>query len=189
MPTLSLTDLHRRISQHDSNLKALRGELESRQRQLAALTRRKEELRAQLQQVEAEMAGVTTGAQRLAAGTKKVVAKKKSSPKKPTPKPLSLKPKTDPEALSAFLLNMLREVGRPMTVSQMAAEAERRGFQSGSTNFLKLVENRTYALKKLGRLKRAGDKPGFVPVPSSSQGATPKAAPRPGTAKGGSAKR
>src|ERR1022692_1949794 len=62
MPTATATQplqvLAQRISQHETELAQLRKEYETRQKQLTALARRKEQLQEQLEQVEAEIANV-----------------------------------------------------------------------------------------------------------------------------------
>src|SRR5207237_2982891 len=61
MTTVLLDDLAQRISQQEAQLQALRRELETRQQQLAQLSQRKEQLLTQLQQVDAEIAGIAGG--------------------------------------------------------------------------------------------------------------------------------
>src|SRR5215471_17089319 len=56
-PVVPLADLAQRIAHHEAELTQLRQEYEARQAQLATLTRRKKDLQAQLQQVEAEIQG------------------------------------------------------------------------------------------------------------------------------------
>jgi hypothetical protein len=62
MTAVLLDDLAQRISQQEAQLHALRRELETRQQHLAQLTQRKEHLLAQLQQLDAEIAGIAGGA-------------------------------------------------------------------------------------------------------------------------------
>jgi hypothetical protein len=57
-------------------------------------------------------------------------------------------PSADQPKLADFIVTMLREAGRPLTVRQLAEEAKRRGFVSASSNFPKMVEARTYDLKR-----------------------------------------
>jgi hypothetical protein len=83
---------------------------------------------------------------------------------------------------------MLRDAGRPLTVKDLAEGAKRRGFQSRSRHFSRMVEVRVRELKRKKILQRAVGQPGFVltkPGEGQSQGAltmhapttTPKAAP------------
>jgi TolA-binding protein len=58
MTTVLLDDLAQRISQQEAQLQALRRDLETRQQQLAQLAQRKEQLLTQLEQVDAEIAGI-----------------------------------------------------------------------------------------------------------------------------------
>src|SRR6266851_1598857 len=68
MTPIPLQDLARRLSQQESELQALRRELEVRQHQVADLTRRKEGLLTQLQQIDGEIAALVTGSRPAAAG-------------------------------------------------------------------------------------------------------------------------
>ena len=60
MPAVSLTDLQQQIAERERELQVLRQELESRQGHLIELTRRKEDLQRQLQQVEEEITTLAT---------------------------------------------------------------------------------------------------------------------------------
>ena len=60
MPAVSLTDLQQQIAERERELQALRQELESRRSHLIELTRRKEDLQRQLQQVEEEITTLAT---------------------------------------------------------------------------------------------------------------------------------
>src|SRR5438445_13325581 len=61
MATALLEDLAQRISQQESELQALRRELETRRRQLATLTQRKQELLSQLRQIDEEIGTLAGG--------------------------------------------------------------------------------------------------------------------------------
>src|SRR5207302_11230012 len=63
MAIVLLDDLAQRISQQEGQLQALRRDLETRQRQLSGLTQRKQQLLAQLQQIDTQIAAVATGTQ------------------------------------------------------------------------------------------------------------------------------
>jgi hypothetical protein len=169
MPDLSLENLQRRINLQDSELQRLRQELESRQTQLDTLTQRKRELQAHLQQVEAEMASIAAGTRRPAAASAKPSLKRQAPKRPPTRKPAS-------GSLPALIIAMIRETGGPLTVKQLALEAKRRGFKSTSRNFPKIVETRTYDLKRTGILQRAADQSGFI-LAQSTNGQAPAATP------------
>jgi hypothetical protein len=159
MATLTLDDIQQRIARRDSELQALRRELEDRQSQLTSLTRRREELQDQLQQIEAEMAAI-------AAGKRPKAVPPKASMQEPPPGPTAGHMPGQP-SLADLIVAMIREAGRPLTVKQMTDEARRRGFQSSSANFAKVVESRTHALKNRGVLRRSAAQPGYVLVDSS----------------------
>jgi hypothetical protein len=185
MPNLSLEDLQQRIHRRDTELLALRRQLQDRQNQLASLTSRQEELRAQLQRVEAEIAALTSGSKTVAS----TIAGPAPAAKKRPPSVRSSQP-----PLPLLLVTLLREAGRPLTARELAEEAKRRGFKSGSGNFVRLVETRTAELKRKGILRRAVGQPGFV-VGRSTGARTnktavgPKARPGQQTARGRSANR
>ena len=196
MTTILLDDLAQRIRQQEVQLEALRRELETRQRKLATLAERKAGLLAKIQQVDAEIAAITSGKKGGKASQHKAAAalparavglgrpsgngaaitakRGPASAQVGNGKAKSV-PSADQPKLSDFIVTMLREVGRPLTVRQLALEAKGRGFVSTSNNFPKLVETRTYDLKRKGILKRAADQPGFV-LAQSQNGKAKKAA-------------
>jgi len=147
MPTLSLDAIEQRIAQRDAELQRLRRDLEARRSRLQALTQRKEELQAKLQQIEAEMAAVTTGAKRPQA------AAPKAAPKKPTPQP-STAGKANQPSLASEIVAVIRSAGRPLTAKHLVQEVKRRCFKSSSANFTKMVETRLWDLKKQGVVQR-----------------------------------
>jgi hypothetical protein len=152
MPSLSLEDIHRRIAQRDSELQALRQQLATRQSQLTSLTQRRQELQRQLQQVEAEMAAIAAG--KPSTGTRPQVMTQ-------APKPPATSTPVQP-ALPVLIVSILREAGRSLTVTQVAEEAKRRGFQSSSGNFATVVQARVQDLRKGGIVQRATDGPGYT---------------------------
>jgi hypothetical protein len=91
-----------------------------------------------------------------------------------------------------LIVTMIREAGQPLTVKQLTDEAKRRGFQSRSGNFARLMETRLQELKKKGIVRRAANQPGYTlaqatkektpksgPTKSAGQGATPKIPAKP----------
>jgi hypothetical protein len=152
MPAISVQDLHQQIAERERELKALREELESRKDHVAALIRRKEELRNQLRQVEKELAALSAGAP---AATEQP---KPAAPSAPTPGT----PAKDRPKLGEMIVVMLREAGKPMTARQLSEEAHRRGFQSASNDPVKPFEARLQELKKKGTVRRAPGQPGYV---------------------------
>jgi hypothetical protein len=184
MPNLSLEDLQQRIHRRDAELQTLRQQLQNRQNQLTSLTSRQQELRAQLQRVEAEIAALTSGS--------KTVAPTIAGPGPATKKRTRTGRGSQPP-LRDLLVTILRETGRPLTARELAEEAKRRGFKSNSADFVRLVETRTFELKKKGILRRAEGQPGFLVARSAGKPSDRKAVRldhKPGqkTARGGVAK-
>jgi hypothetical protein len=154
MAKLSLEDLQRRINLRDSELQQLRQALEARQNELAALNQRKQELETNLRQVDAEIATLVAG--------KRPPAIVPQAP----PITLGREPIAPTESthlsLPALLVEIVRQASGPMTVKQLADEAKRRGAQSASSKFPRVVQTRVYALVQKSVLKRAADHSGFV---------------------------
>jgi hypothetical protein len=174
--TIPLNDLTQRITQQEAKLEQMRQQYAARQKQLVELTRRKEELQNQLRQVESEMQTVT--------GSSPPVATAAAAAQKPTPTPTT----TDHPTLPAFLVEVVREAGRRMTVPELADEVVRRNFPTTSTNIPNLVGDATKKLVKRGVFRRAKDKPGVVlakPTSDRKAHTTKKAAtpPKPTTPK------
>jgi hypothetical protein len=168
MPTLSLDAIEQRIAQRDAELQRLRRDFETRRSRLQALTQRKEELQAKLQQIEAEMAAVVAGAKRPQA------ASPKAAPKKPLPP--STTSKTNQASLASLIVGVMRSAGRPLTAKHLTKEVKRRGFKSSSADFTKVVGTRLWDLKKQGLVRQAPDKPGYILAPPAN-GPAPKAGP------------
>jgi hypothetical protein len=161
MAVLPLDDLAARISQQEAQLQGLRRELESRQRQLADLAEKKERLLSQLQQIDAQIAGI--------AGRPQPV--KSSRAKKAKTKPgrvvvIGNQARNGVPAgrptLRELIVTMIREAGRPLTVKEMAQEAKRRRFKSSSHDFPRMLAVRARELKHAGILKAAVGQPGFA---------------------------
>src|SRR5260370_24361836 len=117
MNTTAFNDLARRISNQEVEVQKLRREFDERQRKLASLTKRKEDLQAQLRQIEAESAALVTGMPKKstvgpltrAKTTKSQPAKnaKSSSPKSPAPSRNSTG--TTGLTLAALILRLIQE--------------------------------------------------------------------------------
>src|SRR5689334_1710010 len=61
-----------------------------------------------------------------------------------------------------LIVTLLREARRPLTVKELSQEMKRRGFQSQSSNFSKMLANRARELKRKGVLRGAVGQPGYV---------------------------
>jgi hypothetical protein len=95
---------------------------------------------------------------------------------------------TEHPTLPAFLVEVVREAGRRMTVPELAEEVVRRNFPTTSRNIPNLVGDATKKLVKRGVFRRSKDKPGVVlakPVADRKAPTTKKAAtpPKPTTPK------
>jgi hypothetical protein len=143
MPPATLEALEQHIAERESELQALRQQLEQRRKRLEALARRKEQLEARLREVDAEIGELVRG---------------------------GVPPKVGPPAgagagrmsLADFLVAILREVRRPLTVRQFVAELKRRGFHTTSANLPNLVKARAYELVHRGIFRRPRGRRGFA---------------------------
>jgi regulator of replication initiation timing len=167
MSAISLEDLSQQIAQRERELEALRQELESRRNQFTALTRRKEELLSQLQQVEAEIAALT------AASSASTGQPQKAAP--PTPSQTS--GKDGKPTLRELILQVLRETGRAMTARQLSEEIQRRGFQLTGRNPSKSVESRLQEMKQKRLVQRASSQPGYILASTAQNAAAEKTTP------------
>jgi hypothetical protein len=157
MPATSVESLQQEIRQRERELQQLRQELQSRRDHLTELTRRKEELQNQLQQVEAEIAALATTTQR------PQPAKPIIPPHTPGRTHIKVQPR-----LGELIVTMLREASSPMTARQLSEEAGRRGFRAKSQDQVKSMEARLQNLKHQGVVRRASGQPGYVLVPASN---------------------
>lgn len=157
MPAISLTELQEQIAQREQELQALREELQNRQSHLAELTRRKEDLQSQLRQIDEEIAALAATA-----------AREAPAPAGPTVPPTATS--ASQPRLGDLIEIMLREAAKPMTASQLSAEAQRRGFQPRGKNLVKSIEARLQDLKNKGIVRRASGQPGYV-LTASTNGA------------------
>ncbi len=163
---IPLQDLAKRIRQQQAELEKLRQEYQVRQAHLSDLTRHKEELQAQLRQVEAEMQGLDKGVTPAA---------------KPAPAKAGKKP-TSGVSLSQFLIQTVTDAGRPVTAKELATEVVRRKFPTTSHNIPGLIDTQVSLLVKKGLLQRAQDQAGVLPAQPLPKRAAPAAKPKPATA-------
>ena len=157
MPTdvLSFQGLSQRIQHQEAELAKLRGEFETRKKQLADLARRKEELQAQLHEVESEIQAVHVSTQ-----TPKA-ALPPSTPKKPAAaKPAAKKRKG--VSLAQFLTDCVREARKPITTKELAEEVVRTKYPTKSSNIRAMVDTRVGELVTKGIFRRADNQPGVV---------------------------
>jgi hypothetical protein len=184
-PAAPLDVLAQQIARQQAELEALRREYETRQTRLTDLSRRKEELTAQLQQVEADIHATTQGQPPRPASAKPA---KPTAPRPqphgrpPQPATPAAKPKpARPHTLPALLVAIVRQAAGPRTVAQLAQEVVRRQFPTTSGNVPRLVATRVKDLVKRGLLSPAPEHGGFVlaqPVAGAKMPAA-KATPAP----------
>jgi hypothetical protein len=175
MNTTPLNDLARHISNQEAELQRLRREFEERQRKLASLTQRKEALQAQLRQIEAESAALVTGVPKKSTVGRLTPAK--ATKNQPTRKAKSSSAKSPASSRSSIgktgltlphlIVRIVQEARGPLSVSQIAKEALRRGFTSTSSNFQKMVAIRVHELRRKGVLRSADGQAGFFLSKSS----------------------
>lgn len=168
---LSFQGLGQRIEQQEAELAKLRGEFETRKKHLADLTRRKEELHAQLQKIESEIEGVHLSAQTPKAALNHATPKQSAGAKRG--------PKTRTGvSLAEFLTDCVRQAKKPITTKELAEELIRTKYPTKSSNIRAMVDTRVGELVTKGILRRAEDQPGvvFSSAPASKQSAA-KAAP------------
>ncbi len=158
---LPLSELAHRLARKQSELEEARRAYEAR---LADLARRREELQAQLRDVDSEIHAVTSTA----------AADAPAAPA-PAPRPPAPGASTAPSAspapqargagaptLGRFLLDLVRAAGRAITVKELAEEVARRKYPTTSGNIPDLVKNTVSKLVTKGVLRRAEDQPGVV---------------------------
>ena len=184
MPTVSapLQNLAQRINQQEIELAKLREEFELRQAQLTELTRRKEELQAQLQQVESEIQSV--GQIPL---PKPVVSTPPARQEKPTAS-ISVAKSAKRVTLAKFLINWVQRAKKPVTSKELADEIVRSKYPTTSSNIRQMVDTRVGELVKKGIFSRDGAQPGVV-LGNASATASPVAEKTSTDSKNGHAKR
>lgn len=168
MPAALLDGLAKRISQQETELKALRRELETRRTQLADLTQRREGLLTQLQRIDAEIATVASGsvatvATPPAGGSKAKPRRAKVARKaKRSPSQQATARGADKLSLPNLILSIFKAASEPLTIRELVRQVKRRGFVSTSRHFDKMVESRTYELRLKGLVTRPEGQKGFV---------------------------
>jgi uncharacterized coiled-coil protein SlyX len=159
-----LDSLAQRIAQQQSELEALRRELESRQDHLARLKEKKEALEQSLHSLDSEIDAVSQGKSpphaagkpqaKPAAPASPIIVR---SPKNIAPSPVSAKP---PKRMADLLVDIIREAKAPLIAKTLAAELQRQGFFTTSPNLLRIVQVRLNELVREGVLRR--DQAGVV---------------------------
>ena len=173
MPAATLEALQRQIDQRERELQRLRADLESRQSHLAELSRRKEELQRQLQQIEAEIAGLSVAGPTGKTG--------RGADLRPTAR--SGVPGEDQAGLREQIVAMLRDQGKPMTASQLAEEAQRRGYQVSGRDPASTIKDRLKTMRNQGLVRKARGRRGFGLAAAANGARTEQHKPGVGAAK------
>jgi hypothetical protein len=174
MPTSAATlqDIAQRISKHEAQLAKLRQAFEARQAHLADLTRRKEELQAQLQKVETQIRSVGR-----ADGAAAPPARLSAALGRPATKPAG------GISLPQLLVELVKQANRPLTIKQLTQEVVRRKYPTTTRNIPGLIKSRVTELIRKGTFRRAANQPGVVLAPAGGTTKTPTAKPaKPGDA-------
>jgi hypothetical protein len=158
---IPLRDLAQRIHNQQAELEKLRQEYKARQTQMRELTRRKEQLQAQLRQVDAELRGLDEG--------------HAAAPKPATAVRAATKPATG-VSLAQLVVRIVTNAAGPIPLRELTREVERQKYPTTSSNLFGLVEKRVSELVKKGLLRRAKNHLGVLPPqrPEASAG-KPKA--------------
>jgi hypothetical protein len=135
-PTVpSLNELGRRIAQQESELAALRQEHKARSALLGDLNRHKEELQAQLRQIEAEIASVSGGDPAAEAAPRRNAAKRAPAKAGPPAAGKSTRPR-----LRTVLIKALRQSRKPRTARELAEQLLADGYPTDSKDFVNTVQ-------------------------------------------------
>src|ERR1700682_2950109 len=141
-----LESLAQRIAQQQSELETLRQEYQARKARLADLNRRKEELKTQLHQIDAQIQAEARGE------TPRISGKVHSS--RPAPSTRKVR-RVRGQRLAALLVKMGRWAKGPVTVKQMAAGVVEQKFPTTSQNIPRMVQTRVQELVRKEVFQRA----------------------------------
>ena len=184
--TLPLQSLADRISQREKELAILREELAAHEMQFTALAQRKEELLAQLKQVEEEMANVERTATAAAAPpmsnpTPSASPKSTSTSTQRAAVAVSgggAKSVTPSERISLpkLLVSLVQRANKPVSINDLVEGVVRNKYPTKAKDLHAMIENRVSDLVRAKALKRVANQPGVVVLgKASAQPATTKA--------------
>jgi len=184
-----LHEIAQRINHHERELADLRKEYEARQTQLTALARRKEELEAQLKQIDAEISNVdqaTTVASSTSKSTSTPSPKststspppfKSAAPKKratgASPNNGDAKASGERISLPKLLVRLVQRAKKPVSIKELVANVVAQKYPTKAKDLHSMVANRVTDLVKAKALKRVADQPGVVvlgKVPTAAAG-------------------
>lgn len=148
---MPLDQVAQRIAQQQSELQRLRQEYQGRTRRLKKLTRRKQQLQAQLDKIDGRIHALN-GAGRAA------LKLKAAAPVQPrSAKTARRTKKRKSGSLAQLLVTVLREAGKPLSNKELTEEVRRRAFATRASDLSKVVATRVWALVKKGHLQRTSD--------------------------------
>jgi hypothetical protein len=151
-PSLPLEDLAHHIAQQESELERLRREYEARRAHLDELGRRKQDLEAQLHQVDAEIEDINRGAPEAPP----------AAPREPA-SAAARRRRGQGVKFTDLIVDLVRQGGgQPVTVKELSVGVVRSKFPTTSGNIPRLVQTRVGEMVRKGVLRRAGDQPGVV---------------------------
>jgi len=145
MPTgvLPFSELAKRLSRKESEVNKLRQQYENR---LARLKERQQRLENELREIESQIQAASPNGSMPPA----------QLPKEPVASA------TNGMILKDYLVALIQEAGKPLTVKELAEEVRRRKYPTKSKNISDLVQVRVYDMVKKAELTRASGQPGFV---------------------------
>ncbi len=174
-----MQSLAQQISQQQAELEGLRREYETRQTHLAELNRQKQELKAQLQQIEEHIRATKQGGplpEALTAETEESATKPRRRRRRGRRRSGgSAAPR--PNTLGAVILEIMQQAGGPITVKNLSEEVVRRKYSTSSQNLPAVVKNQIHHLQKRGLVRRVSRKQGYT-----VKGRAPSASAGPGSA-------
>src|ERR1022692_1655253 len=122
-------DLAKRIQQQEAELVKLRQELESRQTHLTGLTRRKEELQAEIEKIDQEIEAVgQRGIPAKASATPGTPSKSTTSATKSPATSKASGKRTEGISLPKYLVNLVKQAKGPITTKELTDEVVRNKF-------------------------------------------------------------
>jgi hypothetical protein len=161
-----LESLAQKIARQQAELEALQREYETRQSTLVELNRQKAELKAQLQQINADIRAMREGGpsaapSQAASTTQPAAPRTQARPQTGKAAAATLRaPRVS--TLSSLLLDILQDAGVPRTVKQLSEEVVRRDFKTTSKNIPAIVKEKVYALVRRHLLRRVSRKNGYA---------------------------
>jgi hypothetical protein len=170
-----LVSLAQQIAHQQAELEALRQEYETRQTNLAELNRQKQALKAQLQQIEAEIRATKQGealpptSAATDMGDHAAASRTPAMPRKRGRRRRSRLAAPRANTLGALVLDIMQQSGGPITVKKLSQEVVRRKYSTTSRNLPAVVKNQIHHLVRRGLARRVSRKLGYIPTGSATR--------------------